>query len=369
MTPLYVPASLYLHVKGPSEARLERIGALMEKLSASSVAASCVGLMFLLLRRRVSHRDALLLAAAFGFATNTWVTSSQALWQHGTGELLLTCALLGMTREPAAKAVAAAGFFAGLLAANRPPDVVLAASLGAYAVFWARGKIVPFVAGAILPLGATVAYNWIVFRNLTGGYGQAGIADASFFMGSTLFMGVAGLLFSPGKGLFFYAPFLLFLPVLFHRSLADRRFRLLSLCLTGGAILQLLLYAQTDWRAGFSWGPRFLVDLLPALVFLLAPVLPTLSRPSRALFLACCAWSVFAQGVGAFMYQGASDAILYERVGPRAMENAWNPALSPILIEARQSPARMSLLPISGTLRGPAGDHEELSTEERPEPR
>ena len=31
---------------------------------------------------------------AFAFGTDTWMISSQALWQHGSGELLVALALL-----------------------------------------------------------------------------------------------------------------------------------------------------------------------------------------------------------------------------------------------------------------------------------
>ena len=45
--------------------------------------------MFLLLRRRAQARLAFLLTLVFAFGTTTWVIGSQALWQHGLGELLI----------------------------------------------------------------------------------------------------------------------------------------------------------------------------------------------------------------------------------------------------------------------------------------
>jgi hypothetical protein len=43
---------------------------------------------------------------------------------------------------------------------------------------------------------------------------------------------------------------------------------------------QVLLYSQVDWRAGVSWGPRYLTDILPILMWMLAPA-PLVLRPAR----------------------------------------------------------------------------------------
>ena len=65
----------------------------MEKISASFLASLASVLIFLVLRHE-NNRWSLPLAVAFAFGTNTWMISSQALWQHGTGELLIALALL-----------------------------------------------------------------------------------------------------------------------------------------------------------------------------------------------------------------------------------------------------------------------------------
>jgi hypothetical protein len=65
----------------------------MEKLSASFLASVASILMYLVLRRGCG-RWSLPLALVFAFGTNTWMISSQALWQHASGELLIALALL-----------------------------------------------------------------------------------------------------------------------------------------------------------------------------------------------------------------------------------------------------------------------------------
>ncbi|HZF10730.1 MAG TPA: hypothetical protein VFE33_18230, partial [Thermoanaerobaculia bacterium] len=62
VVPAYVPAWLFLRHVGWRPWTLDFLGELMEKVAASIVASVTVGLLFLLLRRRLGRRDALLLA-------------------------------------------------------------------------------------------------------------------------------------------------------------------------------------------------------------------------------------------------------------------------------------------------------------------
>ena len=336
VAPLYLPAIAYLHVRGWTDARVNQLAFAMEKIAASIVASVAVGWMYLLLRRRLDRRNALLLTVLFAFGTTTWAISSQALWQHGPAELLVVAALWFLTSEPTPWHALAAGLATGLLVANRPPDLMLALAFGAAALFWPLSRIALFAVGGALPVGLTVAYNLVTFAKLSGGYGQAGVVSWSFFSNPPV-EGIAGLLVSPARGLFVFSPFLLFLPLFFYRVLRDRAHRLLTLVLTGGVLLLLLVYATVDFRQGFSYGPRFLTDALPILVWMLAPILPTLGRASRIVFLAAGAFAVWVQFVGAFQYSGVSNLVLYEQqYGPGATRNSWKLGNAPFLTEARQ---------------------------------
>src|SRR5947209_5681922 len=271
IAPLYLPAVAYLHLRGWTDARLDYVARVMEKLSASLVAALSASLLYLLLRRRAAAPIALLLTLAYAFGTTTWVISSQALWQHGMAELLVIGALLLLTGPCTAPRALAAGLLCGLIAGNRPPDAILAAALGAYGLFWAGRRAALLAAAAALPMGLVLLYNLGVADRWAGGYGRSG--DASFFQ-HDLLAGLAGLLFSPTRGLFVFSPFLLFLALSFRHLPQDRGGRGergLTLAVGAGVVLQLLLYAKADWRAGISWGPRFLTDLLPLLLWLLVP--------------------------------------------------------------------------------------------------
>jgi hypothetical protein len=382
VTPLYVPTALYLAHHGWGNLRdVEIAGELTEKVAAAAVAALCSALMYMLLRRRLPRGRALLLTLAFAFGTETWSISSQALWQHGAAELFAIVALLAVTGEPTRLALATAGAASGLLIATRPPDLILAAGFAVYAALWARPRRLAlwFVAGAAVPLALLAAYDYAIFGTIHGGYG----VGAGTILPYPLWPGLAGELFSPGKGIFVYMPFLLFLlllPIALRRPLAEpdpaptthgtrathatratrttTATRSLALCIAAAVALQILFYAKADWRAGWCYGPRFATDMLPLLIWLLAPVVASLGRHGLACFVAATCLAVFIQAVGVFCYPaGGSDARLEaaaNALDPRA--KAWSWPDAPPLVEVRAGLARPFFIDIlAGKRHNPGG--------------
>lgn len=309
VTPLYLPAVGYLHVRGWSDARLDHVAKVMEKLAASFLAALSASLLYLLLRRRTKPSIALLLTLAYAFGTTTWVVSSQALWQHGMAEVLVIGALLFLTVPCTTPRALAAGLLLGLIASNRPPDVILAAALGAYGLLWAgRRRAMVLAAAAALPMLVVLFYNLSAADNVAGGYGVIG--NARFF-NHNLLTGIAGLLVSPTRGLLVFSPFLLFLVLAWRHLRHGRAERQLTLAMTAGVAIQILLYAMTDWRGGLSWGPRYLTDLLPFLMWMLAPVVTALRGIARMCFLIAVGVAVIIEGIGAFTYTGSVDMPIF----------------------------------------------------------
>ena len=341
IAPLYLPAAGYLKLRGWTDARLDHIARVMEKLSASLIAALSASLLYLLLRRRVAMPVALLLTLAYAFGTTTWMISSQALWQHGMAQLLVIGALLLLTGPCTAPRALAVGLLCGLIAGNRPPDAILAAALGAYGLFWAGRRAALLAAGAAIPVGLVLLYNLGVAGHVAGGYGRVG--DASFF-DHNLLSGLAGLLFSPTRGLFVFSPFLLFL-VLAWRLPRDRAERRLTLAMSAGVVLHLLLYAMTDWRTGISWGPRFLTDLVPLLIWMLAPVVASLRSLGRVCFLLAVGAAVAIEAIGAFWYTGATDGALFAVAsGPDRMRAAWDWRNAPFVAPLKHGLAPVELM-------------------------
>jgi hypothetical protein len=90
--------------------------------------------------------------------------------------------------------------------------------------------------------------------------------------GGIWWQGIAGLLISPGRGLFLYAPVLLMAlpaaPTFFRRHGVQA-------ALVWAIILaHLLLYSKWFmWHGGYAWGPRFMAPTLPFFVMGLAPAI------------------------------------------------------------------------------------------------
>jgi hypothetical protein len=119
----------------------------------------------------------------------------------------------------------------------------------------------PILAAGIVSLW----WNWLRF----GSPLDSGYAPSEAFNGDWLF-GLAGLLVSPGRGLLWYSPVLLLVPLGVGWFL--RRARWLLLSSAGVALLYWLLYAKWYmWHGGYSWGPRFLVPVLPFLMLMTVP--------------------------------------------------------------------------------------------------
>ncbi|HYR29051.1 MAG TPA: hypothetical protein VEU30_11340 [Thermoanaerobaculia bacterium] len=325
VAPLYVPAVAYLNAAGWTDARFDFVARLMEKLSASLLAALSAALLYLLLRRRTSSANALLLTLAYALGTTTWVVSSQALWQHGVAQVLIVAAMLVLTGPFSVRRAVFVALLCGLIACNRPPDVILAAALGLYALFWAgRRYAVLLAAVSVLPMLLVLFYNVRYGGNLAGGYGAIG---GMHFFRHPLLPGMAGLLFSPARGLCVYSPFLLFLVTAFRffpKSLEEKR---LTLLLGAGVVLQIMLYAKVDWRGGLSWGPRYLTDLLPLLIWMLVPVVERLRGAARVAFVSATVVAIAIEAIGAFSYSGWVDNALYaldrNPREPGRMEATW----------------------------------------------
>ncbi|KIQ16300.1 hypothetical protein RT97_31040 [Variovorax paradoxus] len=321
VAPLYLPAVHYLESIAWGPHIFDKVARAMEKLCASLIAAISVAWLYLLLRRRSGPRTAIVLSLVFAFGTTTWVISSQALWMHGLAQLLVIATLWLVTGPGTPLRVALAGFLCALIAANRPPDAILAAALGLCGLWWAGRRWPWFVLAGAVPVALTLAYNLGTVGHVAGAYALA-VHPTDF--NDNLLEGVAGLLVSPTRGLFVFSPFLLFVPCLLLLALRERSTRALTLALCAAMAVQIVGYANVDWRQGIAWGPRWLTDMVPLLVWMLPPIVAALSRGGRALFGAACVVSIGIQAVGAFWYTGATDTAVLTAKADDRMQPMWD---------------------------------------------
>jgi hypothetical protein len=219
-----------------------------------------------------------------------------------------------------------------LMAANRPPDALIAGAIVLFIIWSRRRTALWLLAGGAVPLAALLYYNLYFIGNIAGGYALARVPLKQFFHLS--WSGMAGLLISPARGLLVFTPFLVFVPVGLIQRLRTPGSRGLAIALSFAVGAQFLLYSQADWRGGVSWGPRWLTDPLPILVWMIAPAPLVLRSHARRLLILAMAASVVVQTIGAFWYTKASDERIF--AGDHAsMRGAWNPRSLPFLLELR----------------------------------
>lgn len=136
------------------------------------------------------------------------------------------------------------------------------------------GGIVPFCCAMIPFVFLFFWYNNYRFGSpFESGYAlMANRLGIDFFSGTPLFTGLAGLLASPGKGLFYYSP----VTVLFFFSIRSfwKNHPAIASGFACAIMMFLLFYARNIyWHGDWAWGPRYLLALTPFFVMPIAELL------------------------------------------------------------------------------------------------
>jgi hypothetical protein len=282
------------------------------RITATLLVAGSVALLYLTAAGSVSRTQALLLAAAYGAGTCVWVISSQSVWQQTPEIFFLSLGLFALLRLPGPWIRGAvAGLAFSLAFACRPTAAIVAAVAGTWLLLSDREASAAYALATLPAIGAMLTYNAYYFGSpLDFGQLAAGAGVAEYKTGSPdlwqtpLWLGAAGLLISPSRGLLVYSPFL---AAAFAGAVLvwkDPRYRDLRFLTVAVLALWIPAFLWFDWWGGWAYGYRPIVDSVPLLVILCVPVVDwILARPAwRAAFVALVAWSVLVQVLGAFAY-------------------------------------------------------------------
>jgi hypothetical protein len=288
-----------------------RAANLIAVLTASAVTAAAVVLVFVTLTRFSRTSTALLVALGLGLGTNYWGMLSRTLGQHDVVALGVALALFAWTRPDAEltarrRWLGAAGLALAATARLQTAPMVLVLALGVLVrVGWRRalGPLALVAAG----IAALVAVQWYWFGHPLGAVPRLerlhpAIHGVSGSLSTTPWVGAAGLLVSPNRGLLVFSPVALIALVGMRRSVATLRGHGAGWLLTAAAV-QFVVYAMYSvWWGGHTYGPRYLLDLLVLLTPSAAiAVEALLRRPwARALGAAALVWSIAVAGTGAF---------------------------------------------------------------------
>ena len=287
---------------------------MLEKLSASLIAAISGIFVYLSLKMLLNRKTALVGVIIYAFATNTWATSSQALWQHGLVELLLSMMvylILINEKTKSSNNYIYLGVLTGLFIFNRPVDSPLLLPILYYIVISSKRNILSYLIAMFLSAAPFMFYNFYYFGNLFGGYGNL---LSQFSLSSANMINFMGLLISPSRGLFVYSPILI-LSILGYAKIGrvlNARIRTLFCIFAFSILIQIVVYSCFRvWWAGWSYGPRFLTGMLPLLTILLGLYLTdhvsfrylnTRKMVTLIFIFLLISFSVFTQLVGVFCY-------------------------------------------------------------------
>jgi hypothetical protein len=307
------------------------------KVAASVFVALSVVFVYLACELLTSNRLAMLIAYAYGLGTCVWSISSQALWQHGPNECFLAMGTYFLLKARWHRSFGVlCGLSYGIAVACRPTSAIVVLAVGANLLLVDRKTFVTYILGGLPVVAALGSYNNYYHGSpLSLGREQVDQLIALQKTGSTdlwqtpLWEGVAGLLFSPSRGLFVYSPFLLFTASGFVRAWKDPQVTALR-ALTVAIFGHLLVAAKWfDWWGGWSFGYRLIVDSAPLFAVLLALSIDEVWRHkfSRVAFVALLTWSVVVQFLGAFAYDldGWNDRVIAYEIHSPGLSNLTIP--------------------------------------------
>ncbi len=307
-------------------------------------AAAVALLSAFLVRLGYRRRTALVAGAAYGLASMGWVYSKTFFSEPAVGVCLLL-SVWALREASAGRGTAwawAGGAASGLALLLRHTTAVLHLLWLAAYLLWPRPgggrRSCPsrtFLAWALpVALGGALhlAYNlhcWTPRHVL--GYPEARW-DVPFLLG------LWGQVFSPGKGVFLYTPWLVAAGV--GLALAWRKHRgLVALTTTLWATYLAFHASYAYWTGGWNWGPRFLLPLLPLSALGLAHLWEADQvRGARAATLALLLLGVGVQVPAVLVDHSRYLVHLAETAGPRWYDRSlYEPALSPLAHQWRMA--------------------------------
>ncbi|MBA4312926.1 MAG: hypothetical protein C0417_09875 [Chlorobiaceae bacterium] len=278
----------------------------------SAFVGAWIAIMFYSLSRYYGVTRRLSVGMAIALILTTFLLPYLKMFMR---EPILALCMIGGTgyiiralKEKKSKDVIIAGIFIGYGILTKLAFVINLLPLGLY-IFWKifTGKndmkfsvLLKFSIPIIL-IGfmGTGLYNFIRFSNpLNTGYAGGTSFNIPFYVG------MFGLLFSPGKGMFWFAPLLLLIfPTIneFRKHHRDETY------LIGGMFIVNLILSSVyiAWGGDGSWGPRYLSPFLPLFFLMIAFYLNRAQKIVKQFAITLTVLGFIVQIGGISIYAGA----------------------------------------------------------------
>ncbi len=214
----------------------------------------------------VSWSAVIALGGALG--TQVWSTATRALWFHTWAIFLLGIIVLMLVAQETNRRRLNPFVLASLLSWMyfvRPTSIIPILAITIYVLAFHRQLFIRYAATGAAWFGAFVVYSWHHFGQVLPNYYLLG-SELNF---DTFWVGLAGILVSPSRGLLVFVPSLLFVAYLLIRY--RRNIQLMRpAALAGSAVVLhvVLMSTLSTWWGGFCYGPRYMTDIVPWFVLL-----------------------------------------------------------------------------------------------------
>lgn len=254
--------------KSADELSVENMNLPLQRVIASSFVAATVVIIFFLSCQFISIYPAAFVALLAAFCSPLWSTASRGLWQHGPSALLISAALLLLSRVKYQPILA--GFSGAILAfayVVRPTNAIAFICFGLYVLFSSRESFRIYCLSAALILVPFVAFSYDFLARFLPPYYYANRLHLGFHVPQAL----AANLFSPNRGIFFLSPVLL--PALLPMYETLKSFKIFSfsfavLAAFCGHLLAISLFPE--WWGGHAFGPRYMTETIPYVTYFFA---------------------------------------------------------------------------------------------------
>lgn len=281
----------------PTRSREVQTRMFLSLLSPALVAADALVLLWTVSALGYSLARAGFLAFGFAFTTFVWPYTSYD-YSEPLQALCIGAALLCVVRWRRSDRLwllALAGLCTAFAAATKATLFAAAPWIAAYVLM--RSREPRRLRSAIfycLPVALmAVLLGWFNYERFGWALDFGYNAKETF---STPFLtGFFGLSLSINKGILFFAPLSVLAP--FGAFAMRRQWAPEIVLITGICLTNLLLYSSWwAWQGGLSWGPRFLLPVIGALLVLAAPALDRPALKKAAVLLAMAGFVINGSG-------------------------------------------------------------------------
>ena len=248
------------------------------KIEASLAALLMAGLssvIFFTSRLWLPFWWSLLIAYGSALGTQIWSTASRALWSDTWGIFILGLVVWMLSGVECKRYHVRPILLATLLSwlyFIRPTYCVPIIAITIYVFLYHRSVFIKFALTGAAWLATFIGFSKYHYDQTLPSYYEPG--KLSF---DTFWLGLAGNLISPSRGLFIFVPIILFVAYLLLRyrsEITHPRLIAMSLCIV--AVHLIMVSGFAPWHGGHCYGPRYSTGIVPW--FALLAILSVKSR-------------------------------------------------------------------------------------------